>query len=107
MTIFNALTRSKLLLKEATSLNTDIDVSTLFDSLLIELEHINTFAHQLTSKTPSTAKELPEVKSGCYIFANQKAFYCPDCYDNDATKVATKRMNSKLRICPNCRTRIR
>ncbi|NQY27199.1 MAG: hypothetical protein HRT92_08475 [Piscirickettsiaceae bacterium] len=107
MTIFNAITHSQSLLKQVSSRNNDAKITALLDSLLTELEHINTFAHQLTSDTSISSQTTPEIKSGCYIFANEKVFYCPNCYDNDAKKVATKRMNSKLRVCPSCRASIR
>lgn len=52
----------------------------------------------------STAAEL---KNGCYVFPNQKSFYCPSCFDRDGTKAVTTRINSKLRICSVCKTSIK
>ena len=107
MTIFAAIKRAQLLLKNASTSNNNAEITSLLQSLSTELENINTFAHQLNTKPPSTSQVTPEKQSGCYVFVDEKGFFCPHCYDNAGTKVPTKRMNSQLRVCPACRASIR
>ncbi len=107
MTIFAAIKRAQLLLNNASTSNNNAEITGLLQSLSTELENINTFAHQLNTEQASTSQVTPETKSGCYVFADEKGFFCPHCYDNTGTKVPTKRMNSQLRVCPSCRTSIR
>ncbi|MBL1321639.1 MAG: hypothetical protein COA63_011340 [Methylophaga sp.] len=105
MTIFKSIDQAKSLVKQLSKNKSD---ELILRSISKELESITVFARQLTDETvlsPSPSK--PEIKSGCYIFANAKGFFCPNCYDNTGNKVATKRLNSKLRVCPECRASIK
>ena len=106
MTIFAAIKRSQLLLKNASTSN-NTEIADLLQSLSTELENINTFAHQLNTEQASTSQVTPETKSGCYVFADEKGFFCPVCYDRDKRKIPTTRINSKLRVCSVCRINIK
>lgn len=53
-----------------------------------------------TPKAPGGQK--PEIKSGCYQFADEAGLYCIACYDGRGIKSATKRVHSRLRACPAC-----
>ena len=57
-----------------------------------------------TSTTITTATIDP--KTGCYLFEDDAGFFCPNCLDNRQQKINTKRLNSKLRVCPSCRSSI-
>lgn len=104
MTIFNSIERAKSLLSQLSKSNPEKE---LLASISKELESITVFAHKLTKKSsPDSIISKPDIKSGCYIFANEKGFFCPNCYDNMGNKVATRRLNSKLRVCPICRASI-
>jgi hypothetical protein len=124
MEIFDPITRSQAILQQISSISSSNDkqkLTSLLVSLSTELDSIKLIAHQLTEKisqlqenqeqvlsssdTQSTVK--PEIKSGCYIFADEKGFFCPSCYDKSGNKVATTRINSKLRVCPACRISIK
>ncbi|MFW5427431.1 MAG: hypothetical protein ACKE8G_06420 [Methylophagaceae bacterium] len=105
MTIFNSIEQAKLLLEKLSINNKNED---LLASISTELDNITLFAKQLTRKNPPTPVPFkPEIKSGCYVFADQKGFFCPNCYDNTGNKVSTKRLNSQLRVCPQCRASIK
>ncbi len=124
MEIFDPITRSQAILQQISSVTDTADnhkLMPLLTSLSTELDNIKLIAHQLTEEmsqlqdgqkkllNPSASQNIikPEIKSGCYIFADQKGFFCPNCYDNSGNKVATTRINSKLRVCPACRTSIK
>jgi hypothetical protein len=51
--------------------------------------------------------EKPKYKWGCYQFENDSTLYCPVCYEKDALKIPTSRVNSTLRMCPNCKAQLR
>lgn len=106
MTIIDTITHSQSLVQQISSINKDDEIQGLLSSLIAELTVLQSSIKQLQFATEPKASK-PEMKSGCYIFANQKGFFCPHCYDNNDQKVATKRMNSKLRVCPACRTGIK
>ena len=104
MTIFNSIEKAKSLLKQLSNNNHDEIVS----SISKELENISVFAQTLTGEGAQNASSSkPEIKSGCYIFANEKGFFCPNCYDHTGNKAPTKRLNSQLRVCPACRASIK
>ncbi|PHS23076.1 MAG: hypothetical protein COA83_10680 [Methylophaga sp.] len=105
MTIFNSIEQVKLFLGK---LLNDTQNEDLLDSISKELDNITTFAQQLTAEaSPKSDPSKPEIKSGCYIFADEKGFFCPNCYDRTGNKISTKRLNSQLRICPACRASIK
>jgi hypothetical protein len=123
MTIFDPITQSQSLLSQLqTTLNSHNNLETnhllsLLESHLQQIK-LNTSSLQqqiiqLQKNQPITKKQIvtdtvkPEIKSGCYIFEGEKGYFCPRCYDQDSNKVATARLNSKLRICPTCRTSIK
>jgi hypothetical protein len=56
-------------------------------------------------KGPLTARL--DTGSGCYQFGDDPAYYCPLCYDQLQQKIATQRLNRKLRVCPQCRASLR
>ncbi|MBE9532975.1 MAG: hypothetical protein IMF04_02535 [Proteobacteria bacterium] len=108
MTIIDSINRSQSLVQEISSINSASEVGSLLLTLTKELTTLKAMAEQIqVNKQSEQTDHKAEMKSGCYIFTNEKAFYCPNCYDNEARKVATKRMNSKLRVCPSCRASIR
>jgi len=113
MTIFESITRSQSLLKEISAneqCNNSDAINTLLNSLSIELDNINRLAQQLNNANSSEKAAVPakpELELGCYIFANEKGFFCPSCYDNHGNKVATTRVNKRLRVCPVCRSSIK
>ena len=124
MEIFDPIIRSQTLLQQISSIKNAADedkLSSLLASFSTELDNIKLIAHQLTEEISQLQKDQgkllrpsenqttikPEIKSGCYIFANEKGFFCPRCYDKSGNKMATTRINSKLRVCPACRTTIR
>lgn len=123
MDIFAPITQSQLLIKQLSSAikhktNPEIDsLLKMLSSHLVEIE-ITTSAMQqqikLLNKNQTHSQKgtviittKPEIKSGCYIFSGEKGFFCPQCYDKHDNKVATTRLNSKLRICPVCRASIK
>ncbi len=113
MTIFKSITRSQSLLKEIArkqQCNNNDEITTLINSLSTELDIINLLAQRLDNENPNSqtaTSAKPEIKSGCYVFADVKGFFCPNCYDNLGNKIATARINKKLRVCPTCRTSIK
>lgn len=122
MDIFDPILQSQALVKQLSSTISDdkAKTHTLLNSLAHHLDHIkaNTSSMQqqimqlsksqsATRKHASMVIAKPEIKSGCYVFSGDKGFFCPRCYDVDGNKVATTRLNSKLRICPACRASIK
>ena len=113
MTIFKSITRSQSLLQEIATTkqcSENNELTTLISSLTIELDNINALAQQLSkgsSNVQASVSSKPEIQSGCYVFTDVKGFFCPNCYDNHDNKVATTRINKKLRVCPACRTSIK
>ncbi|MFW5451252.1 MAG: hypothetical protein ACKE9I_06605 [Methylophagaceae bacterium] len=112
MTIIKSIDHSKSLVQQISAhkqLANNPELANLLNSLSAELDIIHLEASQLRKQNNSSqgvSNSKPEMKSGCYIFADQKGFFCPHCYDNIGHKVPTKRMNSKLRVCPSCRSSI-
>ena len=108
MTLFKSIKHSQHLVQQLSNSTISEEDVTLLSSLAAELENISISVRQLQDKDFQTSTITPpEIKSGCYVFADQKGFFCPHCYDNDGNKVPTKRMNSKLRVCPTCRASIK
>jgi len=116
MTIIDSIKRSQILLQQiSTQENVNTEVTKSLSSLQAELNTISSQAQQLieqlsqlqTSHHSKVTPKLPEMKSGCYIFEGEKEFFCPSCYDNLGNKVATARINKKLRVCPACRSSIK
>lgn len=46
-------------------------------------------------------------KSGCYTVEGNTVHFCPHCFNKDQQQIATQRINSRLRICPQCRESIK
>lgn len=112
MTILESISHSQTLLQEIANSNqsNNAEITRLTGLLASELDKINAFSLQLlddTTTEQSTTSAKPEIQSGCYVFAGEKGFFCPHCYDNLGNKVATTRINKKLRVCPACRTSIK
>jgi len=120
MTIIDSIKQSQTLLQQiSTQDNFNPQVIDSLSSLKTELDTALSQAQQLveqlgklqtakSSETHSdTAASQPEMESGCYVFAEEKGFFCPRCYDRHGHKVATARINKKLRVCPECRASIK
>ncbi|OUR64434.1 hypothetical protein A9Q79_06815 [Methylophaga sp. 42_25_T18] len=115
MTIFDAIQQSQTLLDQISShqqINNDVELTSLTSALSSELDTINAFAKDLNSQPEparTTKADSPHIdeKSGCYKFDNEQGFFCPNCYDQSSSRVATKRLNRLLRVCPNCRASIK
>jgi len=108
MSLLRSITHSQTLVHEISAkihTASPADTLDLLTALSTELNRLQTLAQGLNKKTALDTE--PQTKSGCYIFADQKGFFCPHCYDNNARKVATKRMNSRLRVCPLCHSSIK
>ena len=120
MTILDSINYSQTLLQQLlTQDDVNAKVKESLSALQIELDTVSSQAHQLidelvqlrtqnqsTNQQQATLKR-PEMESGCYVFEGEKGFFCPLCYDNYDKKVATARINKKLRVCPACRTSIK
>ena len=108
MTIIDSINRSQSLVQEISSINSASEVSSLLLTLTQELTTLKSMVKQIqVNEQAKQTGHKAEMKSGCYIFTGDKNYYCPNCYDNHDIKTATKRMNSKLRVCPGCRASIR
>jgi len=81
-------------------------------SLIRENQELSALCQQISQELALTQPEnnnvaaLVDSKSGCYIFDGVSGFFCPNCFDNQQQRVNTKRLNSKLRVCPQCRSSI-
>ncbi|MDC9725536.1 MAG: hypothetical protein PSN44_06435 [Gammaproteobacteria bacterium] len=109
MTLLESITRSQSLLQELSAnkqCDDNAEISELLSALSTELDTIQRLAGDSTQLQASTSNK-PDVKLGCYVFANEKGFFCPNCYDHYDRKVATTKINKKLRVCPVCRTSIK
>ncbi len=76
------------------------------------LDQLREEVTQLITSKDNVAAEQSSIpvldkKSGCYRKANNASHYCPQCFDNNQNLVATQRINSKLRVCPQCRESIK
>ncbi len=93
-------------IKQAQQIVKQLSTQSETDTKLLQqlTQKLDTIAQYVT--TIDNDIDKPEMKSGCYIFSDEKGFFCPNCYDHAGQKVATKRLNSKLRVCPNCRSSI-
>ena len=104
MSIHQAIKQAQQIVKQlSTQPKTD---TKLLQKLTQELDNIAHYANTLAIDNARNDIHKPEMKSGCYIFSDEKGFFCPSCYDRAGQKVPTKRLNSKLRVCPACRSSI-
>ncbi|WP_330110845.1 hypothetical protein [Methylophaga thalassica] len=78
------------------------------------LSELNTEIEQLVTVLPDTllsgeylAKPEFDGSSGCYRRGQESVFYCPRCYERQQDLIATQRINSRLRVCPQCRASIK
>ena len=62
---------------------------------------------QLTDTTSEQAKATMDAATGCYQFEHDAGLYCPHCYDRQQIRVNTQRINSRLRVCPQCRSSLK
>jgi len=105
VTIFKSIAQTQALLQQLSTTLQNNDDGHVLQSISKELDKITLFAQKLTGEKPlSSTNTKLEIKSGCYLFPDEKSFFCPHCYDKTGNKVPTKRLNSKLRVCPACRT---
>jgi len=112
MTIADSIKYSKSLLAQISShpvASSNEEIQHTLTLLITELNNIDVKARKLLKKESESipSETQPEIESGCYIFVNEKGYFCPNCYDNQGNKVATTRLNRKLRVCPVCRKSIK
>lgn len=112
MTISDSIKHSQSLLEQISShpaVSSNEEIQQALTLLKTELSSIDIKARKLLKSEPESilSGTQPEIKSGCYIFVNEKGYFCPNCYDNQGNKVATTRLNRKLRVCPVCRKSIK
>jgi len=116
MTIIDSFQHSQNLLQqlaEHQKVSDDTELSSLTNELITEINTLKKKVATLT-RQPAAAEQAPETgapsiceKSGCYKFDNEQGFFCPNCYDQSGSRVATKRLNRLLRVCPSCRSSIK
>jgi hypothetical protein len=112
MSISDSIKHSQSLLAQISShpvVSSNEEIQQALTLLTAELSNIDIKAHKLLKNESESlpSETQPEIKSGCYIFVNEKGYFCPNCYDNQGNKVATTRLNRKLRVCPACRKSIK
>lgn len=77
----------------------------LVSALETELAKLQDNENANTRSSPLRPDIDPD--SGCYRFQNDPAYYCPTCFDRLQQRIATQRINRKLRVCPQCRNSLR
>ena len=113
MTISNSIKRSQELLQQLANnqqVSENDELITLVTALAQELENMNAFSGDASTTQTSPQQDLaPQIdeKTGCYKFENEQGFFCPNCYDQNNSRVPTKRLNRQLRVCPTCRASIK
>jgi predicted RNA-binding Zn-ribbon protein involved in translation (DUF1610 family) len=115
MTLFDSIKRSQSLLQQLSShqqVTDNAELKSIVNALNAELEVITSHANKLTKSSElqqPVQNVAPHIdgNSGCYQFENEQGFFCPNCYDQTSSRVATKRLNRKLRVCPVCRASIK
>ncbi len=113
MTISDAIHRSQDLLQQLRShqeVAKHDDINILLTALGQELESIKSqVSDSSTAKSTQGQNLIPQIdeKTGCYKFENEQGFFCPNCYDQNNSRVPTKRLNRQLRVCPTCRASIK
>jgi hypothetical protein len=83
------------------SVTSNPELLQLSDAINHEINGLQTKA----SNVQNTSVTI-DTNSGCYVFADIPGFFCPSCFDKRQQQVNTKRLNSKLRVCPSCRASI-
>lgn len=76
----------------------------LIDEVFKEL---STLSQTLSGSQSDDPQPIIDKTTGCYQFEGDSGFYCPHCFDNQQRKVSTQRINSKLRICTECRSSLK
>ncbi|PHS71107.1 MAG: hypothetical protein COB23_02285 [Methylophaga sp.] len=115
MTLFDSIQHSQSLLRQLSShqqVTDHTELKSIVDALNAELEVITSQANKLIKSSElqqPVQNVVPHIdeNSGCYQFENKQGFFCPNCYDQTSSRVATKRLNRKLRVCPVCRASIK
>jgi hypothetical protein len=111
MSILESIQRSQALLAQLSShprCSADTQLQTWVKQLSAELESALSQVKQLEETAVETINPPRlDVKSGCYLFENEQGFFCPHCYDRRNQRVPTRRLNSRLRVCPACRSSIK
>lgn len=79
----------------------------LLSELSAEFEQLVTFLPQASLTGEYIAKPEFDNSSGCYRRGQESVFYCPHCYESQQDLIATQRINSRLRVCPQCRSSIK
>jgi chaperonin cofactor prefoldin len=91
------------------------EAKTLVASLSITQEErsaLTTAIDNIEISASPTGQASPEImtldaKTGCYKIAGNTAHFCPHCFNKEQQQIATQRINSQLRICPQCRESIK
>lgn len=83
----------------------NLELQTLCSSIESEAEKLSQQKNTSETTNSPTNTKL-DIKSGCYVFDGVSGFFCPNCFDNLQQRINTKRLNSKLRVCPSCRASI-
>ena len=106
MSLEQALRRAQTLLTQLQQ-QSDETNKVLLDELSEELTTIKKLVAEPAAS--STKSRLPQLDnaSGCYRFAEDPGYYCPLCFDQRQLRVITQRINSRLRICTQCRTSLK
>ncbi len=79
----------------------------LLSELAAEVEQLMTFLPQASLTGEYIAKPEFDNATGCYRQGKEQVFYCPHCYESQQDLIATQRINSRLRVCPQCRSSIK
>jgi NAD-dependent SIR2 family protein deacetylase len=92
------------LLKQLRDCISDQD-SHLITALEQEIKQIQ--ADQSDQQTTTQPSPKINSKTGCYQIGEINTQYCPNCYDQHQQLIKTRRLNSKLRVCPQCRNSLK
>ncbi|MCX4187265.1 hypothetical protein [Methylophaga sp. OBS4] len=108
MSINDAISHSCDLLQQLSThpqIRDHADLQTIISQLASELGQIQSQAG--TESAPASNVAQLDTQSGCYQFENSSGYFCPKCYEQHNQRVATQRLNKKLRVCPTCHASIR
>ncbi len=83
----------------------NLELQTLCSTIETEAAKLSQQTDTSQTSNSQTNIELDN-KSGCYVFEGVSGFFCPNCFHNHQQRINTKRLNSKLRVCPSCRASI-
>jgi hypothetical protein len=87
-------------------LSNNVDIKSLLQSLQNEIDHLHHEFNDCSGSAPSLNVPRLDANTNCYLFENKEGYFCTNCFDTKKQLVKTKRLNSKLRVCPSCRASI-